>query len=242
MAIVQVPIAKAGAEAQVEVNTDSFVNDEIYLAIFAEGLKACLNSKMAKVGAVTKLEGDDLAKAHALALEIANKNLAALLDGTFKFPGQKSKTPEKREVINEAMRLARDFLRDQIVASGMKVSHIPPKDITAGAKNLVEQAEKGTLQAGVPDVLAQARENISRRTEVPATTIDLSALGIHADPEKVKKAEDAKAKRKETLSAAQAGKTKPRVAAKAKPTAGVVPGVLVNASATGRVSPAQTQH
>lgn len=232
MAIVQVPIAKAGQEAHVEVNTDTFVNDEIYLAIFAEGLKACLNSKMAKVGAVTKLEGDDLAKAHALALEIANKNLAALLDGTFKFPGQKSKTPEPREVVNEAMRLAKDFILDQIKAAGMKPSHIPPKDVTAAAKKLVEEKDSVYIE--------RAKEKVAQRNAAPLT-IDLSALGIHADPEKVKKAEDAKAKRKETLSAAQAGKTKPRVAAKAKPTADLA-GVLASTSATGRVSPAQTQH
>jgi hypothetical protein len=233
MAIVQVPIAKAGTEARVEVNTDAFVNDEVYLAIFAEGLKACLNSKMAKVGAVTKKEGKDLAEAQALAMDIASKNLAALLDGTFKFPGQKAKTPEKREVVNEAMRLARDFLRDQIVASGMKVSHIPPKDITAGAKKLIETD---------PSYLERAKENISRRSEAPATTIDLSALGIHADPEKVRKAEEAKVARKSQLSAAQAGKTKPRATAtKVKPPADLT-GVLASASVSGRVQPPQTQH
>ena len=207
--LLKVPVAKAGKEAFIEVETDQIVDTTVYEAIFLEGLKACLNSKMTKVGPVTKLEGKDLADAKATALEIAAKNLAALKDGSFKFPGAKAKTTAPRDVMNEAVRLAREVIRDQIRAHRITISHVPAKDITTAARKLVENN---------PSYIAKAEAELAKRKQVPTDTIDLSALGIHADPEKVAKAEASKAERNaraKTLSKTQAGKVKGRTKPKA---------------------------
>lgn len=208
MAIMQVHITKAGKSAVLPVNTDDF-SEDIYHEIVAAGLSVLLNSRMSKVGAVTKLEGDDLAGAQAKALAIASENLAKLADGTYKFPGQKAKSPEKREVLNEAIRLARDVVRDALRAANVTISHVAAKDITAAAKQLVDTDAT---------YIAKAKENLARRNEVP-TGIDIAALGLVADPSKVAKAEAAKEARKNgPISAKQAGQVQARTT-KSKPKA-----------------------
>jgi hypothetical protein len=232
MAIFKVSIPKAGKSAFINVDSDLITDEVTYAAIFAEGLKACLNAKMTKVGPVTKLEKEgrleELAKENAAALAIAEKNLAALQTGNFKFPGSKAKSTEPREVINEAHRLAKNVILDQLRAQGITVSHVPAKDITAAAKALCESR-------GGDDDLAfykQAKANIEARKAVPADLIDLSALGVKPDAEKVAKAAASKAantERVKGLSAAKAGKTQ-KVAGRQKPKADAAT-VLADASA-----------
>ena len=212
----KIHITKAGKSAYIDVD-DSVIPEEVYAKIIAEGLKVCLNAKMTKITGMKDLEGEALAKLQADALAIAKKNLTSLLDATFKFSGTKAKSAEPREVINEATRLAREFVRDELKAQGITISHVPAKDITAAAKALVDAED-------VYGFKAKAKEALAKRAEAPAPHIDLAALGIRPDPDKVAKAEAAKAKNTErlkTLSAKQAGQTK-KVAGKAtksKPTA-----------------------
>ena len=84
-------------------------------------------------------------------------------------------------------------------------------EITAAAKELL---------AGSPEIIAQAEENLAKRAKPPAA-IDLTSLvkGMKEDPELVKKAEAAKAKKKEQLSAKQAGMVATRAKPQAKPAA-----------------------
>ena len=74
-----IPITKAKGQS-IEVDP-SELSDDVYQYILTEGLKVVLNARMAKVGAVTKLEGKDLAAAQAAAMKIANENLADLKAG-----------------------------------------------------------------------------------------------------------------------------------------------------------------
>jgi hypothetical protein len=203
----KVPITKAGKGIVLEVDI-ALIDDVTLKGLIIEGLKACLNSKMASVGAVTKLEGDALAAAQAKAMTIAKDNLEALMTGKFKFAGQKAKAPVKREVQNEAIRLAREFVRDQIRAQGYTISHFSAKDITTAAKGKVEAD---------PSFYARAEENLAKNAAIE-TKIDLSALGLKPDPEKLAKAEAAKVTRAQNLSKTQAGKTLPRTT-KSKPKA-----------------------
>lgn len=209
MANVDIHIAKAGKSAVVTVDTDGF-SDETFMNILKEGLKACLNAKMSKIGPVTKLEGTELEKAQSAAMEIARRNLSELSAGAFKFPGTKTKTTESRDVLNEAMRIARDVIRDQLRAHNITISHVPAKDITAAAKSLVEKD---------PKYIAQAKEALASRTAVPTDLIDLDSLGLKPDPAKVEKAAKAKETRKENLSKTQAGKVKGRSKPSATPAA-----------------------
>ena len=228
MATHQIKITKADQTITVD---DMEIPDEMMLNVIREGLKVCLNAKMTKITGLKDAEGEALDKLHADALEVANKNLAALKAGTYKFAGAKAKKAESREVQNEAIRLARDIVRDLLRANGITISHVPAKDITTAAKNLIETDES---------IMAQARENIAKRSEVPEHKIDLSALGLNtsalkAESEKAKA--EATAKRKTSLSAAQAGRVMSRTV-KAKPAAnagavlaGIGKGHAPNASA-----------
>lgn len=232
MAIHHIHITKAGKDVTLEVNDETFDN-ETFVAIVAEGLKACLNAKMSKVGPVTKLEGKELAEAQADALRIAEGNLVALQTGKFKFAGQKAKTPVKRDVHNEAMRLTRDYIRDQITLSGYKISHIPAKDITASAKNLVETD---------PMWVAQAEENLANRNKATGDQrIDLAALGLKPDPDKLAKAEAAKVTRKNNLSAKTAGQTK-AVAGRATKSKPGTPELGAIIGSGGHATPSQIAH
>ena len=214
MAVYKIHITKAGKDAALEVDDAQFSN-EVFAAIFAEGLKTVLNSKMTKITGMKELSGEALAKLQADAMSIAEKNLAALISGTFKFPGVKAKKPESREVTNEAMRIARDEIRDTLRAHKITLSHVPAKDITAAAKALVES------EGGNNKYITLAKEAVAKRAEAPSIGIDLAALGLHADPAKVAAAEAARAQRGNNLSAAQAGRTNRTVgkASRAKPTA-----------------------
>lgn len=222
MAIHKCRIPKAGKDATITID-DVELSDETLALVVKLGLETALNTKMSKVGPVTKLSGKDLDDAHALAMKIANENLAALKASEFKFPGAKARSAEPREVINEAHRLAKEFIRDQIKAANITISHVPPKDITAAAKALCDK---------VPAWVDKAKESLEARKAVPSSTIDLTALGIHADPEKVAKAAKAKEDRNlraKTLSKTQAGKVAPR----AKPKADVAT-VIAGAVAAGQ--------
>lgn len=208
MANHSIRIPKAGKDAEISVDDAQF-DDGTLLAIIKLGIETAMNTKMSKVGPVTKLSGTKLDEAHALAMKIANENLTALKSGEFKFPGAKAKSAEPREVVNEANRLAKEFIRDAIKAANITISHVPPKDITAAAKAMVDKD---------PSWHEKAKESLAARKAVPTSTIDLSALGIVADPAKVAKAEKSKAERNERakgLSAKQAGKVAPRAKPKA---------------------------
>lgn len=231
MATFKIPVLKAGKGVMVDVDDSVFTDETIYHLI-QEGLKATLNSRMAKVGAVTKLEGTELAEANAKALSIANENLTALAAGEFKFAGTKAKGAEKRDVLNEAMRVAREHVRNMLKAAGYTISHFPPKDITAAAKQLIETDET---------FIAKAKETLAVRAAEPVAGIDLTALGLKPDPAKVAKAEAAKETRKQNLSAAQAGKVKARTT-KSKPKASVGEVLAGSAQGPGNAAHVATKH
>src|SRR5271157_3711928 len=119
MAILSIPIAKAGKNAFIEVD-ETLLSDAIITKAIEEGLKVLLNAGMSKVGAVTKLIGEELTKAHAKALEIANSNLEALKAGTVK-KGRATSAKAKgipNTVVVEARRLAREVIKDEIKRRG----------------------------------------------------------------------------------------------------------------------------
>jgi hypothetical protein len=198
MANLQIPISKA--KSKITVDTDS-LPEEMYQLAMIEGLKVLLNSKMAKV-TVAKLEGEELAKAQAAAMEIAEKNLKALMAGEIKkSSASSSKIPAA--VRAEAMRLARIAIRDTIRANNMIPSRVPAADITAAAKALIE----GTNN----EYIKQAQINLDKKPVIE-TKIDLGILGLAESPKLVAKAEKIKAERKSEVSAKQAGKVAPRKA------------------------------
>lgn len=199
MAILNVPITKAGAA--LSVDTDA-LPEEAFRAVVEAGLKALLNLGMSKI--LTKgLEGDKLSEAQAAALAKATENLDNLKAGKVKKGRATAKDANGNKVsgpvMTEARRLAKEVVKNEIRAAGMKISHIEASVITKAANELI---------AADPSFITKATENLEARSQVK-TSIDISAL-VHESPKLVAKAEKAKAERKTQLSAKQAGKVAPR--------------------------------
>jgi hypothetical protein len=222
MGVLNIPVVKAGGKT-IAIDTDTDLDDRMFKLALEEGLKVLINSKMSKITAQSKLEGAELEASQAAAMEIAEKNLAAIKSGEFKKGGRgasASSTKVPREVMTEARRLAKEVIKNEIRAAGMKISHVEPRDITAAANNLLETD---------PSYIEQAKANIEARNVVaPVATDDptvvaaakskLASLGLSGEsPKLLAAAEERKAKSKAVLSATQAGKAAPRKGA--QPTA-----------------------
>ena len=201
MATLTIKIAKAGSTR--DIDPDSFP-DNVYAEALRLGFEALANKGMSKVGAVTKLEGAEKDKAIANANEIADNNLAELAAGNIKAGRAAAKSKVPGVVLTEARRLAKEVVKDAIRREGKKISHFEPKQITLLANQLIEAD---------PSYIESAKANIEARTSLKPT---ISLAGLEESPKLVAAAEAEKAKRKEQLSAKQAGK----VAAPRKPKSG----------------------
>jgi hypothetical protein len=197
MAILQIPIAKAGKGVTFPVDSD-IVNDlppEIFLEIIAAGLEKFLNSRMSKLEAPSKLEGDALAYAKSKALTQAQQNLDDLQAGRLRKKGKASSSSDvPRDVMIEATRQAKDKVKTELRKADIKISHVSAAEITKWAKELV---------ATDPSFIEMAREELAKRAEI-RTSIDFKAV-VQLDPKRIAAAEKAKATRKTQLSATQAG-------------------------------------
>lgn len=197
MAILNIPITKAKRSIAVESND---LSAEVYEAALIEGLKVLLNRSMSKI-TTTGLEGDQLTAAQDAAFAKGLENLENLKAGKIKKSRDASKPKVAGLVMTEARRLAKEVVKNEIKAAGMKVSHVPASDITKAANALIEAD---------PSFIAQAEANIAARAEVKiAPSINIRDF-VHEDPKKVKADEARK-----TLSAAKAGKVAPRKTAQA---------------------------
>lgn len=198
--IVEVLITKAKKALGVNVKA---LSDEMFAEIIYRGLSDILNSGMSKI-VMKDLEGAELVKAQEAAFTKAEDNLKTLMDSKVKHKGQRGgakSSKHSREVTTEAMRLARDVIKDQIRADGGKPSHYKASDISKWAKELLE------ADASYYDM---ANTNLESRKAKP---IGISLAGLKADPALVAKDEERKAKSKPKaagqLSAKQAGKVAP---------------------------------
>lgn len=221
MAILNIPIAKAGKGVTIEVDTQVFnelmeSNPEAATRIVEEGLKVLLNARMSKLAAPSKLEGEAYEANKEAALEKAQENLAALREGKLvkKAAGAKAAGVD-RAVMTEAVRLAKDVVKNEIRKAGMKISHVPAKDITAAAKVQVDSN---------PQFIIDAKAALAERAKI-SSVVDIKSI-ISESPKLIAEAEAKKAERKAQLSAKQAGKPEKRPAPKVvprKPTAEVRP-------------------
>ncbi len=199
MSTMNIKVTKAGKSLEVDLQE---LPDEAYQFVLQKGLEALLNARMSKV--LTKdLEGEKLAEAQARALEIAEENLSNLKAGkiTKARGGAKDANGNKvaANVMTEARRLAKEVVKNEIRAAGMKISHIEASVITKAANELI---------AADPSFIENAKANIEARSAVKSA-INIANL-VHESPKLVAKAEAAKAERKTQLSAKQAGKAAPR--------------------------------
>ena len=195
MAILQIPITKAGKGVTFSVDTDE-INElpaEVFARIVEEGMKVLLNSRMSKLEAPSKLEGAALESLKAKALELAEKNLSDLKAGKLvkRSASAKASTVD-RAVMTEALRLAKEVVKNEIRKAGEKPSHYAASQITAMAKEVLEADDS---------YLVTAKANIDSRTAIVVPKITIQK----PDAKKVAKLEADKAAKKTQLSAKQAG-------------------------------------
>jgi hypothetical protein len=208
--IITVKLKGDAGEVSLNIST---LPDEAYQAIVQAGAEAFIhkaNGATKAITGVTKASGEDLAERQKVIREAAEKTKEQLEAGIV--PGASRKGPKASgaEAI-EAMRLAKMMLKDLIRASGQKIGAYSAKEQTAAAKVILERN---------PDLLELAKKNIAQRAADAkgVKALDLKGLfGAKADSEEVKakpKKPPAKAKKandgKPTLSAATAGKAKPK--------------------------------
>lgn len=195
--IISVPIVKGKADIQIDTN---LIPDEVYREIVLQGLKVILNRGMSKI-TTTGLTGKALEDAQAAAMAKAAENVEAVKTGNIKFTGKSAKKSKVSGAVNtEAMRIARNLVKDAMKAAGTKISHVKASEITKAAKQLIEADQS---------IIAQAEAEIEKRSK---TKISINVAAIKVDPELVAKAE-AKAKADKAnrpLSAKQAGKAATR--------------------------------
>lgn len=182
---------------------------EAYKMLLVEGAKAFINSvgMSKKLPGITKLEGEDKAKAVAAVKAQAEENVKALLSGNISKRGAKTKVSGAEQT--EALRLAKILVKDHIRAQGQKIGAYTAKEITEYAKKVLE---------GNPELMVQAKKNLEARANESKGIKGLDIFALAGDKAK---SEEVKAKPKKApvrkakdgdkvLSAAQASKVAPR--------------------------------
>lgn len=194
MAVLNVPVTKG--KGFVSIDTDTIPQD-VFTEAVLQGLKVLVNRGTSKI---TKETYPDENALKAAAMAKAEEQVELIMTSKIKFTGQKSSTKVSGAVKTEAMRLARNLVKDEMKKAGIKVSHVKASGITDAAKQLLET---------MPALVDQAKANLEARSQFDVSSaIQIKSL-VHTDPELVAKAEAKKAK-DGTLSAKQAGKVKTR--------------------------------
>jgi ribosomal protein L17 len=199
MAILQVPVTKAGKTAFIELDTET-MPEGVWAEIILQGAKVLLNRGASKI---TKETYPDETERQAEAMKAAEKQLEDMVAGKIKLTGtKKASAKTSGKVMTEARRLAREVVKDLMKANGIKISHVKASEITAVANDLINQD---------PTFIEKAEANLAAREAIPTTAINIKDL-IKVDPKLVAADEvkKAKAKANAPLSAKQAGKTKAR--------------------------------
>ena len=210
MATMQIKVTKAKANIAVDFEK---LPQEVYEALLAAGAEVYLGKKMTKITA--KDISDETAR-KAEAMRIAQDNLEQLYAGNLAHFGRAKKAAKVSGKVNtEAMRIARQMVKDAMKEEGIKVSHVDAKEITALAKEVIAS------EAGA-GIIAQAEANLAAAEEKKAG-IGLGDLvkSIKINPKKKAAAEEKMAKDKAAkaaqLSAKQAGMVQVRGKVGVKP-------------------------
>ena len=204
MAKLSIPITKG--KGTLEINTDDVsengdVPAEVYAEALLQGFKVLMNRGMSKI---TKELYSDPEELKTAAMAKAAENLELIRTGKIKFIGG-AKTAKLSGAVNtEAMRLARNLVKDEMKKSGIKISHVEASEITKAAKEVLA-SDNGA------SIIEMAKANLADRSKVPVASSILSSIKI--SDKKVAAANARKAK--DQLSAKQAGKVKVRAKAHA---------------------------
>lgn len=174
--------------------------DNVYQEALLQGLKVIVNRGGTKITKEAYPNADEL---KAKAMEHAEAQVQNMYAGKIRIMGAKT-DKISGAVMTEARRLARNLVKDEMKRQGIKVSYVEASEITKAANALI------TSQ---PEIVEQAKAMLAERDEKAAgIKIKLAEVTgtIQISPKKQAKAEAEKAKAKEQLSAAKAGKAQVR--------------------------------
>jgi hypothetical protein len=197
MAELQVPVTKGKGFITIDVDA---IPQDVFTEVVLQGLKVLVNRGTSKI---TKEAYPDAEEMKSASMAKAAEQIELIMSSKIKFTGGKSAKASgiTGAVKTEAMRLARNLVKDEMKRAGIKISHVKSSEITAAAKELLE---------AMPDLIEQAKANLAARDAVPVSgAINIKSL-IHEDADLVAKAEAKKSKAGGTLSAKQAGKVTKR--------------------------------
>ncbi len=195
--LVSVHIAKGKASLDVDI---SKLPDDVYNEIIQKGLQSVLGRGMTEIK-TAGLEGSELEKAQNAAMEIAQANLDKCYAGEIRLMATK-RTKVKGKERTEALRIAKQIVKDQMKAEGLKVSHYSAKEITLAAEEVL---------ADNPQILEEAKSAIAKREKEAkeVVKIDLKSK-MKADPKKVEAAKKKAAQAKAATAAKQRTKGESR--------------------------------
>src|SRR6266851_352406 len=194
---------------------------EMYRYIFQQGLEAIVNSvgMSQLLKGITKLEGTDAEKAKDAVRKQARANVQDLLKGQIKRKGARSEAVKVGDAVQtEALRMAKEMVKDLIRQSNQKIGAYKASEITSAAKDVLEAN---------PDLIKKAEANLAERAGAAKTTkaLDLKAMfGAKSESEEVKaKPKGAKKTLEAKVSEAKdQTRVKPKAdAAKVAPRAGI---------------------
>lgn len=192
-----VSVVLKNSAGTIEVDT-ARLPDDVYREALMQGLKVIAERNMSKL---TKEAYPDENDRKAAIKAKAEANVQDMYDGKTKITGAAKVKKASGAVMTEAMRLARNLVKDAMKANKIKISTVKASEITKAAKALLDAD---------PSILKTAEENLAQREATPLK-IDITKL-IKPDAELVAKdeAKKAEAKANKPLSAKQAGKIAPR--------------------------------
>jgi hypothetical protein len=192
-----VTIALKNAAGNVDVDTAK-LPDDVYREALMQGLKVIAERGMSKL--TKEAYPDETERKQAINAK-ATANVQDMYEGKVKITGAAKVKKASGAVMTEAMRLARNLVKDAMKANKIKISTVKASEITKAAKMLIDSDSS---------ILTTAEENLKQREATPIK-IDIASL-IKADPALVAKdeAKKAEAKANKPLSAKQAGKVAPR--------------------------------
>lgn len=183
---IDVPISKGKGSIRVYVED---IPETMWIEAATRGLKDMFTTGLTKV-TVKGLEGEELEKAQAEAMRIAEANKDKVLAGTFKISGRASSSKVSGKIMTEARRLAKAQVKAEIKLAGFKITHIPAKHITELANEYLASEDGAAL-------IEQARENVEA-IDRKASLKKFDVAKVHVDPKLVaadqKRATERKAK------------------------------------------------
>lgn len=198
---VSVMISKAKRSLDVDVNA---LPEEVYQEVIIKGLQSVLGRGMGEVK-IAGLEGDALKKEQDAAFTIAQENLEKCYKGEIRLMAAK-KVKTKGKERTEALRIAKQLVKDQMKEEGLKVSHYSAKEITLAAEQVLEDN---------PDILEEAKRILAEREKKSKGKVKISLkTTMKADEKKVKAAKE-KAEKAKAATAAKKAKGEKATGARA---------------------------